>query len=81
MTTVETVVARFADFISESKNNVAIDAEVMFTMLLPTSTVDKSLSKFSVALSTAPARLLPFASMFISRILLTDVKAISEAEK
>ena len=65
----------------EVKSSVAMEEAAIFTMLLPTSTVESSLSKFSVSFNAREAFLLPSDAMFLRRILFTPEKAVSVAEK
>ena len=82
-TTVMTTVAIVAPYEPKIFTNriVAIDVIAMLTILLPTSIVVSSLSYFSESFSTRSALRLPSPAIFLSRILLTEVKAVSVAEK
>jgi hypothetical protein len=60
---------------------VEIEEARIFTMLLPTSTVVKSLSKFSAILSTLTAPLSPLSAAFFNRMRFREVNAVSDAEK
>ena len=63
------------------KSSVAIEEAAIFTILLPTSTVESSLSKLSVSFRARDAFLLPSDDIFFRRILFTPENAVSVAEK
>ena len=54
---------------------------VMFTMLLPMRMVDSSLSYSSASSRVLTARRLPLSARFFRRMRLSEVKAVSVAEK
>jgi hypothetical protein len=62
------------------KSAVASADAVIFTILLPINTVERTLSKTSSILSVSCARLL-FSARFFSLIRFIEEKAISHAEK
>ena len=60
---------------------VPIDANVIFTILLPVRMVEISLSYFSSKESAKSAFLFPFSERAFSRVLLREEKAVSVALK
>ena len=67
--------------ISWMKTTVAMEAAAMLTILLPTRIVDRTESKSSNSFRHSLARSSPLRAMFLRRILLTLVRAVSADEK
>ena len=64
-----------------TKSTVAIAVIAIFTMLLPISIAESSLSYSSDSFITSLAFLLPSPAIFFTLILFSDVNAVSVAEK
>jgi hypothetical protein len=60
---------------------VAMDDALMFTKLLPTRIVPSSLLGSSLSFSTTLAPLIFSSTKWMSLILLSDINAVSDAEK
>ena len=58
-----------------------MDVVAIFAILLPIRMVVRNLSKFSVISSTSSALVTSSLAIFLILILLTDVNAVSVAEK
>ena len=83
ITTVVTIVATVTPLEPRSwmKTTVAMEAAAMLTILLPTRIVDRTESKSSNSFRHSLARSSPLRAMFLRRILLTLVRAVSADEK
>ena len=83
MTMVVTVVAMETLLRSPMRvmhSRVAMDAVPILTMLLPTRIVESTSSKWSMSFKIPTASWFPLRARFLMRILLTVLRAVSEAE-